>query len=77
MKHKNYTHIPVYLAGGLLASSLIAQDAVDQDSMLLEESVLTAEQEPGNFIVDTQEIELVQANDLSDLLSYESTVAVG
>jgi hemoglobin/transferrin/lactoferrin receptor protein len=78
MKHNKYIHIPVYLAGVLLVNNLFAEEPTTaQDSMLLEESVLTAEEEPGNFIVDSQEIELVQANDLSDLLSYESTVAIG
>ncbi|MDQ8192834.1 TonB-dependent receptor [Coraliomargarita sp. SDUM461004] len=77
MKNNTYSRTGFYLAGSLLAGSLMAQGVADQAPVYFEESVLTAEQEPGNFAVDSQTIELLQANDLSDLLSYESTVAVG
>lgn len=41
------------------------------------EVVVVGEREPGNFRIDAREIELTQADDLSDLLSNQSGVAVG
>ncbi|MDA8020990.1 MAG: TonB-dependent receptor, partial [Thermoanaerobaculia bacterium] len=38
---------------------------------------VSVESEPGNFALDAEEIELVQAADMSQLLSNESMVAVG
>ena len=43
----------------------------------LDAVVVEAQREPGNFIIEREEIELTQPADLSDLLSNESGVAVG
>lgn len=53
------------------------QPPPDADARTLDEVVVTAEREPGNFAIDRDEIELTQAADLGDLLSNESGVAVG
>ena len=43
----------------------------------LDAVVVEAQREPGNFILEREDIELTQPADLSDLLSNESGVAVG
>ncbi len=47
------------------------------DARTLDTVVVKGEREPGNFDIESGEIELTQASDLSDLLSNESGVAVG
>lgn len=41
------------------------------------EDAITVSAEPGDFDLESDEIELVQAEDMADLLSHESVVAVG
>lgn len=64
----------------LVATGAVAADAPDatkKPEKHLEEIVVEAEREPGNFVIDAEEVQFIQASDLSDLLSDESGVAVG
>lgn len=58
-----------------------AADGIDTQkkdtATTLDTVVVKGEREPGNFDIESDEIELTQASDLSDLLSNESGVAVG
>ncbi|MCB1560617.1 MAG: TonB-dependent receptor [Xanthomonadales bacterium] len=63
-----------------LASAVDHAQADDKDrdeTRRLDEVVVQAEREPGNFVIDDDEVQFIQASDLSDLLSDESGVAVG
>lgn len=51
--------------------------AAGPDARTLDAIVVTAEREPGNFIIDREDIELTEASDLSGLFSHQSGVAVG
>lgn len=60
-----------------LTPSVAAAETPDASATTLGGVVVVAEREPGNFAIDRDEIELTQADDLADLLSNESGVAVG
>lgn len=59
------------------APAAYAEDDTHADAVTLDDVVVVAEREPGNFAIDRDEIELTQASDLSDLLSNQSGAAVG
>jgi len=63
------------LSSAIIASNLSAEE--NTETVEMEAAVLTAQERPGDFLVEDSDIALVQAQDLSDLLSYESTVAIG
>ncbi|MGH8084918.1 MAG: TonB-dependent receptor [Lysobacter sp.] len=66
------------LAFAPLVYSQTHSPAADADAATtLDQIVVTAQREPGNFALDRDEIELTQAGDLGDLLSSQSGVAVG
>ncbi|NUO75337.1 MAG: TonB-dependent receptor [Lysobacter sp.] len=60
------------LAPMAYAAETPADAATDLDSV-----VVVGEREPGNFAIDREQIDLTQADDLADLLSNQSGVAVG
>lgn len=54
-----------------------AAPAADASVVALERFTVSAEREPGNFLLGLDEIERTQAVDLSQLLANQSTLAVG
>ncbi len=56
-----------------------AEDAppANDTAKTLDAVVVEAQREPGNFIIENKELELLQPADLSDLLANESGLAVG
>lgn len=71
------------LAALLLAAPARAQSSAPDEKkeaetpVQLAEFKVTAEREPGNFLLGLDEIGRTHANDLAQLLAYESTLAVG
>ncbi|RDZ27167.1 TonB-dependent receptor [Lysobacter silvisoli] len=60
-----------------LAPAVAAAQTAGAQATDLDEVVVIAEREPGNFAIDRAEIDLTQAGDVADLLSNQSGVAVG
>ena len=78
----SHSHRPCIAGLMLLAVAPLAQaEDLPQTARgshnTLDTVVVEGQAEPGNFIIDREEIELTQPADLSDLLSNESGVAVG
>lgn len=75
-------HFTVAVMSILLVASLRAQTtpsagADESKPVALDPMVISAEREPGNFLLGHDEIARTLPGDLSQLLSYESTLAVG
>ena len=74
---------PRWLMGASVLLSLVAMGATAQRTenelriLDLEQYVVKAEDEPGNFLLNMDEIGLTQPVDLAGLLSNEATLAVG
>lgn len=62
-------------ATALYAAPAIAQDADQDDGG--EAIIVTGEKEPGDLIVDAEELERTSANSLEDIFANESSIAVG
>jgi len=71
-------HLALAVVLGLPAAPAQTAAPADPDEpVTLESVVITAEREPGNFLLGLDEIARTHANDLGQLLAYESTLAVG
>lgn len=73
----------ILLSALLCAVPAVAQSPAQSETKAAEPAVklddfkVTAEREPGNFLLGLDEIGRTHANDLAQLLAYESTLAVG
>lgn len=75
---KQHLHAPQLAAAALLLSQAgIAAAAETGQEGYIETIVVIGEREPGNLVLDADELNRTQATTLEDMFSNESTIAVG